>query len=378
MFSKQEKHRRLGAAADLIRKEDLNAIYLLGNGTVGTNAFGNFRYFTDNRVFFFLQSALITADEKLIAIVGSQMAMLNLRGRSFVDDFVVEADQVGGIIKYLKENGLEKGRLGVIKELLPSPWYLRLKKELPELELVDVSAPLFTIRTDKSEEEADALRMCGKIADAGYEAFKKAAVPGAYEHEVVAETIKAMQAMGADSYFMLIASGKFSREESQLTTLHNTAGIDRRLEKGDSVSMEITPYINGNWTQFVRTISVGEYNPDVDEFRAVIIKGIEAAAKVMKAGVPICEAIKAMRAAVEGEGYRLEMPVGHICGADLNEERTTEDNERPLRKGMSVILHPTVLNDKLKSGIYWGESYLITEDGCECLMKGSSELFCSE
>ena len=378
MFSKQEKHRRLGAAADLIRKEGLNGIYLLGNGTVGTNAFGNFRYFTDNRVFFFLQSALITPDEKLIAVVGSQMAMLNLRGRSFVDDFVVNGDQVGGIIKYLKDNGLEKGRLGVIKELLPSPWYIRLMNELPETELVDVSPELFTIRTDKSEEESDALRMCGKIADAGYEAFKKAAVPGAYEHEVVAETIKAMQAMGADSYFMLIASGRFSREESKLTTLHNTAGIDRRLEKGDSVSMEITPYFNGNWTQFVRTISVGEYNPDVDEFRAVIIKGIDAAAKVMKAGVPICEAIKAMRAAVEAEGYRLEMPVGHICGADLNEERTTEDNERPLRKGMSVILHPTVLNDKLKSGIYWGESYLITEDGCECLMEGSRELFCTE
>ena len=378
MFSKQEKHRRLGAAADLIRKEGLNGIYLLGNGTVGTNAFGNFRYFTDNRVFFFLQSALITPDEKLIAVVGSQMAMLNLRGRSFVDDFVVNGDQVGGIIKYLKDNGLEKGRLGVIKELLPSPWYIRLINELPETELVDVSPELFAIRTDKSEEESDALRMCGRIADAGYEAFKKAAVPGAYEHEVVAETIKAMQAMGADSYFMLIASGRFSREESKLTTLHNTAGIDRRLEKGDSVSMEITPYFNGNWTQFVRTISVGEYNPDVDEFRAVIIKGIDAAAKVMKAGVPICEAIKAMRAAVEAEGYRLEMPVGHICGADLNEERTTEDNERPLRKGMSVILHPTVLNDKLKSGIYWGESYLITEDGCECLMEGSRELFCTE
>ena len=47
-------------------------------------------------------------------------------------------------------------------------------------------------------------------------------------------------------------------------------------------------------------------------------------------------------------------------------------------KGMSVILHPTVLNDKLKSGIYWGESYLITEDGCECLMEGSRELFCTE
>ncbi|MBR0131402.1 MAG: aminopeptidase P family protein [Firmicutes bacterium] len=378
MFSQQEKERRLGAAAEVIKREGLNAIFLLGNGTVGTNAFGNFRYFTDNRVFFFLQSALITAEGRLVAIVGSQMAMLNLKGRSFVDDFMVNGDQIGGIISYLKEHGLEKGKLGVIKELLPAPWYLRLKKELPDTELVDVSAQLFDIRMHKSAEEADALRMCGKIASAGYEAFKKAAVPGAYEHEVVAAVTDAMQRMGADTFFMLIASGRFSKEESKLTTLHNTAGIDRKLEKGDSVSMEITPYFNGNWTQFVRTISVGEYNEDVDEFRRVIVKGIEASAKVMKAGVPIGTAIKAMRKAVEDEGYRFQLPCGHICGADLNEERTTDDNERPLLAGMSVILHPTVLNDKLKSGIYWGQSYLITEDGCECLMESSSELFCSK
>ena len=378
MFSKQEKERRLGAAAKVIADKGLSAIYLTGNGTVGTNAFGNFRYYTDNRVFFFLQSAVITKDGKLAAVTGSQMAMLNLKGRSFADEFIMDADQVGGIVKYLKEKGLDKGKLGIIKEVTPAPWYLRLKKELKDMELVDVSEELFAIRTHKSEEESDTLRKCGKIADAGYEAFKKAAVPGAWEHEVVAEVIKAMQAMGADTYFMLIASGRFSKEESKLTTLHNTAGIDRRLEKGDTVSMEITPYFNGNWTQLVRTISVGGPNEDVDEFRRVTVKGIEAAESVMKEGVPIKNAIIAMRKAVEAEGYRLEMPVGHICGADLNEERTTEDNERPLLRGMSVILHPTVLNDKLKSGIYWGESYLITETGCECLMDCSKDLYCSK
>ena len=46
MFSKNEKERRLGAAAQLIAEKGLNAIYLTGNGTVATNAFGNFRYYT--------------------------------------------------------------------------------------------------------------------------------------------------------------------------------------------------------------------------------------------------------------------------------------------------------------------------------------------
>jgi hypothetical protein len=41
---------------------------------------------------------------------------------------------------------------------------------------------------------------------------------------------------------------------------------------------------------------------------------------------------------------------------------------------MAVIFHPTVVAPGLTSGIFWGETYLITEDGCERLMKTGDEL----
>ena len=370
MFSEKERAARLNAAAELIKAEDLQAIYLLGNGTVGTNTFGNFRYFVDSRVFFNFNSAVITKDARLIGIVGNSMAMKNLTAASFVrkEDVIMNGDQLGGAIGFLKENGLDKGRLGVLMELLPTSWMMRLNKELPDLDLVDVADSLFAIRTHKSEEEAETLRKCGRVCDAAYAAFKKAAVPGAWEHEVVAEVINAVQRMGADTYFMLIASGKFSAKESRLTTLHTTPAIDRQLQQGDTVAMEITPYFNGNWTQMVRTVSVGEENPDVDAFIKVTADSIAEAVKLIKPGVPIKTAVLKMKQVVEEQGYIFDMPCGHICGADLNEERTTVDNDRPFAKGMCVILHPTVINEYLKSGIYWGESYLVTDDGCECLM----------
>jgi len=272
------------------------------------------------------------------------------------------------LAKSLKENNLDKGKLGTLLEVMPMSWYMRLRKELPELEIVDVSKELFEIRTHKSLEEADVHRQCAKIALEGYKAFVKAAVPGAYEHEVVAEAIGAMQKYGCDDFFMLIASGKFSAKENHMTTLHNAGGLDRKLEEGDSVSMEITPYFNGCWTQLVRTLSVGKPNADVDEFAGVTARAIAAAVKIIKPGVPIASLVTEMRKVIEGEGYKLAMPCGHICGADLNEERLSEDNMRELLPGMCVIIHPTVLNDNLKSSIYWGETYLVTETGVEPLM----------
>jgi len=39
-----------------------------------------------------------------------------------------------------------------------------------------------------------------------------------------------------------------------------------------------------------------------------------------------------------------------------------------------VILHPTVFTPDLKNSFFWGETYLVTEDGCERLHHASDEL----
>jgi len=378
MFSELERKRRLDAAVQLIQKENLAAIYLIGNSTVGPNAFGCFRYFTDNRVFFNFSSAVITPDGQLTGIVASPMGKVNLVRSSFVKEALVTGDQIGGVVQILKDAGIESGRLGILSEVLPTPWAHRLMQMMPGLELVDISEEIFALRLNKSEEEIEAQRVCGKIADAGYAAFCAAAKPGVKENELVAAAEHAMQKMGMECSFMIITSGRFSAESNQMPTLHNTSSINRTLQVGDSVAMEITPRYLGYWTQVVRTISIGEPNADLDEFRRVIVGAIDAAASITRAGIPVSDVVKKMREFVEGEGYRMAMPCGHIAGIDLNEERMTEDNDRLILPGMLLIMHPTVLNDKLESGIYWGESYLALENGCEPVNESSKELYISE
>lgn len=375
MFSDIEKKRRIDAAIKLMEQEDLKGIYLIGNGTVGTNAFGCFRYYVNTRVFFHLSSAVLTPDGKLVGVAANQMGRLGMIGRSFLDDCVVNVDQLGGVIDYIKACGITKGRLGVLMEVLPSSWLHRMKAELPEVEFVDVADQILAIRMVKSEEEIEMQRICGKIADVGYQAMCENAKPGMYENELVAICDRAMQRLGMEDSFALIASGRFSAKENGLTTLHNYSSINRQLQVGDSVAMEITPRYAGYWTQIVRTISIGEPNPDLDEFRRVTVGAIKAATDIMKAGIPVGDLVKAMRAYTESAGYKFNMPAGHIAGVDLNEERIFEENTRPLLPGMLVILHPTVVNDVLPSGIFWGESYLVTETGFEPVMSSGSELF---
>ena len=377
MFSDVERKRRLDAAVQLMKEENLEAIFLIGNGTVGTNAFGCFRYFTDNRVFFNLSSAVITSDGKIMGVVSSAVGKANLVRASFIKEAVVNGNQIDGVVQILKNNGISGGRLGIFSEVLPAPWAHRLLNAMPGLELVDISEQVFRLRLHKSEEEIEAQRVCGRIADAGYKAFCDAAKPGVTEHELVAEAEHAMQKLGMEQSFMIITSGQFSADDNRLPTLHNTSSINRTIQPGDTVAMEITPKYRGYWTQIVRTISVGAPNADVDEFRSITVGAIEAAKSILRAGIPIGDVVKEMREYVESKGYRLGMPCGHIAAVDLNEERMTEDNDRIILPGMLLIIHPTVLKGDMQSGIFWGESYLALEDGYEPVMESSSELYVS-
>ena len=378
MFSIEEKNRRLQAAASFMEKAGLDALYIPGNNTVGPNAYGYYRYFADNRVFFSVSNLVLLRTGEPVSVVSSLMAKSNLVGNSFISDAVIDADQLGGAIKILKSHGITGGRVGTLLEVMPASWLIRLEKELPGVDFVDVSRELYSIRTAKSAEEAEAQRVCASIADAGFKAICDTVKPGMYENEIIAEMDRAMQELGAEESFALITSGKFSIEDNGLPTLHNHTALNRKVQKGDVIALEITPRYCGYWAQIVRTICLGEENADAETLRRVVVGAIGEAKEIMKAGIPVSALVRRMREYTERAGYGFEMPCGHIAAVDLNEERLTEDNTRELEPGMLVILHPTVVAGSARSNIYWGESYIITDGGYEETTKSGSALFTSK
>jgi hypothetical protein len=53
-----EKRRRFGAADEMMKREDLRALLIVGNGAVGVRAYGCYRYFVDNRVYYHMQAMI--------------------------------------------------------------------------------------------------------------------------------------------------------------------------------------------------------------------------------------------------------------------------------------------------------------------------------
>ena len=374
MFSSVERERRFKAADKIIKSEGLSGMLIVGNGAVGTNSYGCFRYLTDNRVYYYLQTAVFAPDKEPVAIATSFISQLEFINNSFVKDCRIFNDPVSGITSVFEEMGIISGKVGTCLELLPTSWLLPLMEHFPLIEFVDISESIFRIRNEHSDEEIETIKKCARLADEGYEAVKRTLRSGMSEQQVVAELDFATQKMGSEYNFSLISSGRFRFEESGLQCIHAATMFDKVIEPGDSVAMEITPRYNGYWTQLVRTLSIGEPTEDFKVIHKVVVDAIDDVMGELRPGNPICNIAKRFRKFTEEAGYVFSLPCGHICGIDLNEERIDEANMRPLLPGMAVIVHPSVITPKLQSGIFWGETFLITESGCEKLMDSANEL----
>ena len=111
MFSVIERNRRFKAADEMMKKEGLSGLLMVGNGAVGTNSYGCFRYLTDNRVYYYLLTAVFAPDKEPVAIATSFISQLEFINNSFIKDCRIFSDAVEGICAIFEEMELNrKGR----------------------------------------------------------------------------------------------------------------------------------------------------------------------------------------------------------------------------------------------------------------------------
>ncbi len=374
MFSKEEQRRRFDAAAAIMRREGLSAILLIGNGASAIRAYGCYRYFVDNRIYYHMQAAVLFPDSGVAVAAASPTHLLPLRTRGIDDVHVCGEDIISGVISILKERGITSGRIGVSLEMIPYGYYTRLREAFPDLVPVDVTEDIFAVRATRSPEETALYSVCAEVAYIGFKAVCDALHPGMAEHELSAELDYAMKRNGAEETFTLMSSGRFSFENNALPMLHYSAAPSRRIRQGDSVALEITPRCSGYWAQLVRTVSLGEPSDGLREMHSVVTGAIEDAVPLLRPGTRMADIVTHVSDYVTSRGYISALPLGHICAVDLNEERVDQKSPLVLSKGMAVILHPTVMAKGLSNGIFWGETYLVTEDGGLCLADCGKEL----
>lgn len=237
----------------------------------------------------------------------------------------------------------------------------------------DGTALLDALLMTKSPAEIDAMRRATEMADKGYQVFRDAAKVGVAEFELVAEIEGFFRAEGCPENFMIIGTGG-----QEVRGMH-PAG-ERRVQQGDLVTTELSPCVDGYFSQICRTLVIGEPTQVQIDAYQVYIDAMNAGFAVLKAGVTAAEIAKAendvFREYGLGEYTTSEYTRvrGHGLGLFLDTKpHILEDVEIVLQEGAFCIVHPNTYHP-IAGYMVLGDAALVTKDGYQTFSSTPCEL----
>jgi Xaa-Pro aminopeptidase len=279
---------------------------------------------------------------------------------------VMAPDLVGTVEAALARSN---GRIGGAPfRLLPRGVAARLKNLSNETPLLD------TLLMAKLAAEIDALRRAARLADEGYEVFRKAARAGRADYELVAEVEAFYRASGAQDNFQIIGVG--GREVRGMAPPSG-----RRLAVGDLVTTELTPCVDGYYCQICRTLVVGE--PDAAQLAAHALyrEALEAGLAAVRAGVTAADIARAENDVFRRNGLgdyitsEYTRVRGHGMGLFADSKpHLLENVTTRIEEGMALIVHPNTYHPAVGYMVL-GDALVVTRDGCEVLIRTPRELF---
>ena len=216
----------------------------------------------------------------------------------------------------------------------------RIAARAKDLQLGDQTAFLDRLLMRKLASEIDAMRRAAKLADEGYAVFRAAARPGRADYELIAEIEAFFRANGVDDNFQIIGVGG-----PEVRGMAPPSG--KRLKRGDLVTTELTPCVDGYYAQICRTLVVGEANAEQQAAHALWRESMEAGIAVVRDGVTAADIARAENDVFRRHGLgeyttsEYTRVRGHGLGLFVDTKpHILEDVTTRIDAGMTLIVHP--------------------------------------
>jgi Xaa-Pro dipeptidase len=224
----------------------------------------------------------------------------------------------------------------------------------------------------KTDAEIAAARKATTIAEAGYAHMLRLARPGMRECDLAVQVNQYMRELGANDSFLMLNCGP--RADAVMPS------SERPIETGDLLLCELSPSVDGQFTQICRTASIGQPKSEIpDKYGLLVAAMLKGIAKV-RAGERLGAVCEAIDDDLSAAGYaEFSRPPfirrrGHGlgCGSGAPGD-VSVDNDTILEPGMLFMVHP---NQFLPETGYMmcGEPVLVTDEGYEVLTESQAAL----
>lgn len=238
------------------------------------------------------------------------------------------------------------------------------------LEVKETSEIFGKLRSIKSADEIELIKKATGITIKGIKAGIEAIKVGVSELSVAFEIEREIKESGGESVpFCIVLSGENS-------ALPHGSTSSRKIEKGDSVVMDIGATYKGYYADITRTVFVGKAGEEQKRIYNMVLKAQESAVNLVRPKVKACQVDAAARKIIEEAGYGkfFTHRTGHGLGLEVHEEPyISQQNEIALEPGMTFTIEPGIYLPG-SFGVRIEDNIVVTVKGKEVLTKMPKDL----
>lgn len=237
-----------------------------------------------------------------------------------------------------------------------------LKKELSssDITFVNLDESLDELRKIKSEYELECIKKAESIGDIAFSKVLDYIKPGLTEKEIAAYIEYTMKLNGAEktSFDTIVASGVNS-------SMPHAVVSDKKIEKGDFVTMDFGCMYEGYCSDMTRTIVVGKASDKQIDVYNTVLKAQVTALDNLKAGVDGKAIDKIARDIIDNAGYKgmFGHSLGHSVGLYIHESPVMSPLKSDiLKEGHTITVEPGIYIKDF-GGVRIEDLVAITKDG---------------
>ena len=305
------------------------------------------RYFTDSR---YIESAQNGIADMEVVMVDREHPYNKRINDTIAEYGLTTLGYEDGYLTVAEYRDYEKNLNAELKPMLAQINAFRAVKEPWELELMEKAQQI----TDMAFAE-----VCPRIRE------------GMTEKELQAELIYCLYKNGAEglSFDPIVVSGP------NTSMPHGVAG-DRRLQKGDFITMDFGVLYKGYCSDMTRTVALGFVTDEMRQVYDTVLKAQLAGIAVTKAGMKGRQIDGAARQVITDAGYGAYFGhgYGHSLGLEIHEAPNCNPaGETVMQAGVVSSAEPGIYLPG-KFGVRIEDVVIFEEDGCRVITRSPKQL----
>ncbi len=363
-FSDGEIATRHQAVYKLMEQENVDALLTYGSGRYASDVYWLSDWPSSREAYMLFQ----TGKEPVIL-----MQLFNHFPMAQVMSIIKDvrwagANTTNSVLDLIRERGLESKKIGIVGSL-PYQVYLRMAEKFPGAGFSDLSNKLRMMRTIRSAEEIERIHHASELTDGSIEALAGGLKAGMREDEIAALIEPAYLKRGGYAGIHFMSSMPMRDPDFPVPAQFQSS---RKLQKGDCLITEISGAYSGYSGQIHRTFSIGEGpTPQWQKMHDAAVEAFGVLAEVIKDGATTTEAEEAAEI-IHRRGYSTYDDLVHGVNQyppifQTKTRKRHESKEMIFRENMVIVIQPNLITEDEKMGLQFGETLVVTKQGCETL-----------